>query len=74
MIQRYPEQGTFSFLTCLQVKVNLGGPPRIDEDGNVIPGRLVDMVVEGSNVYLVSKFSYDGGLRVIVLITCDLLA
>ncbi|KAF7793655.1 hypothetical protein EIP86_004770 [Pleurotus ostreatoroseus] len=35
-----------------KVKVNLGGPPRLDEDGNLIPGRMVDMVVEGSNVYI----------------------
>ena len=36
--------------------MNLGGPPRIDEDGNLIPGKLVDMVVEGSNVYIVGDF------------------
>ncbi|KAJ3529210.1 hypothetical protein NM688_g7883 [Phlebia brevispora] len=35
-----------------KVKVNLGGPPRLDEDGNLVPGRTVDMVVEGSNVYI----------------------
>lgn len=37
-----------------QVKVNLGGRARVDEDGNVVPGRMVDMVVEGSNVFIVS--------------------
>ena len=42
-------------LTRLQVKVNLGGQPRYDEDGNVVPGRTVDMVVEGSDVYMVSR-------------------
>jgi len=31
-----------------KVKVNLGGPPRLDEDGNVIPGRTIDVVVESS--------------------------
>ena len=34
--------------------MNLGGTPRLDEDGNVIPGRMVDMVVEGNEVYIVS--------------------
>ncbi|KAI0335445.1 DnaJ-domain-containing protein [Cubamyces sp. BRFM 1775] len=34
------------------VKVNLGGGPRLDEDGNVIAGRMVDMVVEGDEVYI----------------------
>lgn len=37
-----------------QVKVNLGGPPRLDEDGNVVGGKMVDMVVEGNDVYFVS--------------------
>ena len=37
-----------------QVKVNLGGPPRFDEDGNVVGGKMVDMVVEGNDVYFVS--------------------
>ena len=37
-----------------QVKVNLGGAPRLDGDGNLIPGRMVDMVVEGSDVFIVS--------------------
>ncbi|KAH9006809.1 DnaJ-domain-containing protein [Lactarius hatsudake] len=31
-----------------KVKVNLGGPPRLDEDGNVIPGRAIDVVVESN--------------------------
>jgi len=34
--------------------VNLGGGIRFDEDGNVIPGKMIDMVVEGENVYIVS--------------------
>ena len=36
-----------------QVKVNLGGAPRFDEDGNIVPGRMVDMVVEGDEVSIV---------------------
>ncbi|KAI0771604.1 DnaJ domain-containing protein [Trametes elegans] len=35
-----------------KVKISLGGGPRIDEDGNVAPGRMVDMVVEGDHVYI----------------------
>jgi len=31
-----------------KVKVNLGGPPRLDEDGNVVPGRSIDMIVESN--------------------------
>ena len=27
---------------------------RMDEDGNVVPGKMVDMVVEGQDVYIVS--------------------
>ncbi|KAI0719576.1 DnaJ-domain-containing protein [Cerioporus squamosus] len=42
-----------------KVKVNLGGSPRLDEDGNVIPGRMVDMVVEGNDVYILER---DGSL------------
>lgn len=42
-----------------KVKVNLGGQPRLDEDGNAIPGRTVDMVVEGSQVYILEA---DGSL------------
>ncbi|TBU45074.1 DnaJ-domain-containing protein [Dichomitus squalens] len=42
-----------------KVKVNLGGSPRLDEDGDVIPGRMVDMVVEGSHVYILEP---DGSL------------
>jgi hypothetical protein len=34
--------------------VNLGGGIRLDEEGNAIPGKMVDMVVEGENVYIVS--------------------
>ena len=34
--------------------MNLGGPSRFDEEGNVIPGKMIDMVVEGENVYIVS--------------------
>ncbi|KAI0770860.1 DnaJ-domain-containing protein [Irpex lacteus] len=45
-----------------KVKVNVGGAPRIDEDGNVIPGRMVDMVVDGSDVYFLDS---DGNLHVV---------
>jgi len=31
-----------------KVKVNLGGPPRLDEDGNVMQGRTIDMAVESN--------------------------
>ena len=34
--------------------MNLGGGIRYDEDGNAIPGKMIDMVVEGENVYIVS--------------------
>lgn len=39
----------------MQVKVNLSGSARMGEDGNSLPGRWVDMVVEGSEVYIVSS-------------------
>lgn len=42
-----------------KVKVNLGGAPRFDEDGNVVPGRMVDMVVEGNDVFILEE---DGSL------------
>ncbi|KAI0796690.1 DnaJ-domain-containing protein [Abortiporus biennis] len=35
-----------------KVKISLGGPSRYDEDGNPLPGRMVDMVVEGNDVYM----------------------
>ncbi|KAJ8587437.1 DnaJ-domain-containing protein [Rhizopogon salebrosus TDB-379] len=35
-----------------KVKVNIGGGPRQTEDGNVIPGKMLDMVVEQDNVYI----------------------
>ncbi|KAG1755613.1 hypothetical protein EDB19DRAFT_1662206 [Suillus lakei] len=35
-----------------KVKVNLGGGPRQDEDGNVIAGKMLDMVVERDNVFI----------------------
>jgi len=47
-------------MTCLvrvyniQVKINLGGGPRADEDGRIVSGKMIDMVVEGSDVYIVS--------------------
>ncbi|KLO08266.1 DnaJ-domain-containing protein [Schizopora paradoxa] len=36
-----------------KVKVNMGGRAFVDEDGNVVNGRSLDMVVEGQNVYIV---------------------
>jgi len=42
-----------------KVKVNLGGRARYDQDGNVIPGRMVDMVVEGDDVFVLES---DGSL------------
>ncbi|KAL4081676.1 DnaJ domain-containing protein [Scleroderma yunnanense] len=35
-----------------KVKVNLGGGPRSDEDGRIVPGKMIDMVVEGNDVYI----------------------
>ncbi|KAI9574733.1 DnaJ-domain-containing protein [Boletus coccyginus] len=35
-----------------KVKVNLGGGPRIDQEGNIVPGKMIDMVVDGNGVYL----------------------
>ncbi|TFL05859.1 DnaJ domain-containing protein [Pterulicium gracile] len=35
-----------------KVRVNLGGSRTVDEDGNANPGRMLDMVVEGANVYI----------------------
>ena len=34
--------------------MNLGGDNRFGEEGNAIPGKMIDMVVEGEDVYLVS--------------------
>jgi len=39
--------------TRKKVKVNLGGPARLDEDGNVVMGKTIDMVVENNgNVFM----------------------
>lgn len=35
-----------------KVKINLGGPMRFDEDGNRLPGRMIDLVVSGDAVYI----------------------
>ncbi|OCH94127.1 DnaJ-domain-containing protein [Obba rivulosa] len=35
-----------------KVKVNLGGGPRLDGDGNLVAGRMVEMVVDGDGVYI----------------------
>ncbi|KAI0068652.1 DnaJ-domain-containing protein [Artomyces pyxidatus] len=34
--------------TRRKVKVNLGGPPRVDDEGNAIVGKSIDMVVESN--------------------------
>lgn len=39
-----------------KVKLNLGGPPRLDEDGNVIMGRSIDVVVESNgDVFMLER-------------------
>lgn len=38
----------------VKVKVNLGGGRRLDDNGNIVDGRLIDIVVDGGNVYIVS--------------------
>jgi len=35
-----------------KVKVNLGGAARMDEEGNMIPGKMIDMLVEGDDVFI----------------------
>ncbi|KAI0921080.1 hypothetical protein AcW1_004826 [Taiwanofungus camphoratus] len=42
-----------------KVRVNLGGGPRLDDDGNIVGGKMVDMVVEGNEVYILEA---DGDL------------
>lgn len=42
----------------------MGGRPYLDDDGNVIPGRQLDMVVEGGDVFIVR-------FRVPVDASCD---
>ncbi|THH08656.1 hypothetical protein EW145_g2574 [Phellinidium pouzarii] len=42
-----------------KVRVNLGGRPYIDEDGNPVPGKQIDMVVEGNDVFILES---DGSL------------
>lgn len=43
-----------------QVKVNLGGGPRVDEGGNIVPGKMIEMVVDGNEVYIVSRPKLQG--------------
>ncbi|KAG6336837.1 hypothetical protein ID866_2233, partial [Astraeus odoratus] len=38
-----------------KVKVNLGGVPRVGEDGRMVPGKVIDMVVDGENVYVLDS-------------------
>jgi len=35
-----------------KVRVNLGGGTRFDEEGNALPGKMIDMVVEGENIFI----------------------
>ncbi|CCM01606.1 uncharacterized protein FIBRA_03666 [Fibroporia radiculosa] len=42
-----------------KVKVNLGGGRRLDENGNLVGGKMVDMIVEGNDVYILEP---DGSL------------
>lgn len=35
---------------------------RFDEEGNALPGKMIDMVVEGENVYIVSVRGRTGNL------------
>ncbi|KAF8845860.1 DnaJ-domain-containing protein [Paxillus ammoniavirescens] len=35
-----------------KVKVNLGGGARVDGNGDVVPGKMIDMVVDGDHVYI----------------------
>ncbi|KAH7914200.1 DnaJ domain-containing protein [Hygrophoropsis aurantiaca] len=35
-----------------KVKVNLGGGARVDDEGNYVNGRTIDMVVDGDQVYI----------------------
>jgi DnaJ homolog subfamily C member 1 len=45
--------------TSRKVKVNLGGRPRLDEDGNLVSGRMIDMVVEpNGDVFIVGPIHY----------------
>ncbi|TFY83478.1 hypothetical protein EWM64_g534 [Hericium alpestre] len=49
--------------TRRKVKVNLGGPPRLNEDGNVILGKAIDMIVESNgDVFMLEP---GGGLTLI---------
>lgn len=45
-----------------KVKVPLGGPAKYDEDGNLISGRAIDMVVEGNDVFFLEP---DGSLTLL---------
>ncbi|KZT20371.1 DnaJ-domain-containing protein [Neolentinus lepideus HHB14362 ss-1] len=38
-----------------KVKVNMGGPGRMDDEGNFIPGRTLDMVVDGPDVFILES-------------------
>lgn len=52
----FPKVQVHLLLRCTpffdQVKVPVG-QAKMNEDGNIVPGRTIDMVVEGQNVYIV---------------------
>ena len=48
--------------------MNMGGRAYVDEDGNVVNGRWLDMLVEGDGVFIV-KFSTSLDLLKIVDVT-----
>jgi len=35
-----------------KVRLNIGGGPRMDEGGNIVPGKMIDVVVDGNDVYI----------------------
>ena len=45
----------FVFDGFCEVRVNVGGRAYMDEEGNVIPGKQIDMVVDGNEVYIVRR-------------------
>lgn len=57
----------------MKVKINLGGGARMDEDGNVVPGKMIDMVVDGDHVYIVSLSNYCRGARLALALDTDVI-
>lgn len=46
--------------------MNLGGRAYVDEDGNIVPGKQLEMVVEGDDVYIVSIIYSDCAVRALI--------